>query len=50
MTLISTTDIIPSKLHGSLKLIILRPAPYILMQQAVMFSTRRTVRKVLAEE
>jgi hypothetical protein len=40
--LISKTGIIPNKLHGRSKLTNLRPALYILMQQAVMFSTRRS--------
>ena len=36
---LSTTDIIPNKLHESLKLLNLRPALYILMQKAVILST-----------
>jgi len=50
MTLIFTTGIIPSKLYGRTKLRNLRPALYILMQQALMFSTHHTAKTFLAEQ
>jgi hypothetical protein len=46
---ISTTGIIPNKLHESLKLLNHHPALYILMQKAVILNTCRMGRKVLAE-
>ena len=47
---LSTTGIIPNKLHESFKLLNLRPALYILIQKAVIFNICRTVRKFLAEQ
>jgi hypothetical protein len=46
---LSTTGVIPNKLHKSLKMLSLRPAPYILMQKAAILNTCRMVRKLLAE-
>jgi hypothetical protein len=49
MILVSITGIIRSKLHVRTKLSNLRPALYVLMQQALMFSTHHS-QKVLAEQ
>jgi hypothetical protein len=47
---LSTTGIIPYKLHESLKLLNLRPGLHILMQKAVIVNTCRIVRKFLSEQ
>ena len=47
---LSTTCIIPNKLHESLKLLNPHPVLYILMQKAVTLNTCRIVRKFLAEQ
>jgi hypothetical protein len=47
---LSTTGIIPNKLHESLKLLNLFPALYIQMQKAVILNTCDIVRKFLAEK
>jgi len=49
MLVLSTTGIIPNKLHESLKILNLRPALYTVMQKAVKLITYRIVRKFLAE-
>jgi hypothetical protein len=36
---LSATGIIPNKLHGSLKLLIVRPGLYVVMQKAVLLSS-----------
>jgi hypothetical protein len=36
---LSATDIIPNKLHGSVKLLIVRPGLYVVMQKAVLLSS-----------
>jgi hypothetical protein len=46
---ISATGIIPRKLNEILKLLDLRPALYILMQEAVILNACRIVRTFLAE-
>jgi hypothetical protein len=46
---LSTTGIIPNKLHESLKLLNLHPALYIHIQKAVILNTCCIVRKFLAE-
>ena len=45
-----TVGIVPDKLDESLKLLILRPSLYIVIQKAVTLDTYRTVRKFLAEQ
>ena len=47
---LSTMGIIPSKLHESLKPLNLRPALYILTQNALMLNTFRIFRTFLAEQ
>ena len=47
---LSTTGTIPDKLHESLKLLIVRPSLYIMIQTAVTLGTCRTVRKFLVEQ
>jgi hypothetical protein len=47
---LSATGIIPNKLNEILKLIDLRPAVHIVMQEAVILNTCRIVRTFLAEE
>jgi hypothetical protein len=45
---LSTTDIAPNKSHDGLKLLSLRPGPYIVAQKAVISNTSRIFRKLLA--
>jgi len=48
--LLSTTCTFSNKLHESLKLLNIRPAPYILMQKAVTLNTCRIESTFLAQE
>ena len=41
---LSATGIVPNKLHGSLKLLIVRPGLYVVMQKGAVLSTWRIVR------
>jgi hypothetical protein len=47
--LLSTAGVVPNRLHGSSNCC-LRPALYILTHKAATLNTRRTARKLLAEE
>jgi hypothetical protein len=47
---LSTVGITGNKLHGSLKLLDLRPGVHILLQKAVILNTCHILGKVLAEQ